>query len=75
MKPIELKTKPDTCPKCGGRIVPIVYGDPSSEMFRKSMNDEIILGGCLVMTDDKGNVISPQWGCVKCHREYFVKEK
>ena len=75
MNTIELKSRPEICPECGGRIVPIVYGDPSHEMFMKSMDGEIILGGCLVMVDNEGNVVSPQWGCVKCGREYLVKEK
>lgn len=75
MNPIELEQKPDRCPKCGGRIVPIVYGEPTPETGERAERKEVILGGCCLMEDDEGNLLSPQWGCVKCGREYFVEEK
>ena len=33
------------CPKCGSeKIIPILYGYPTKEMFEDSDNDECILG-------------------------------
>ena len=75
MEPITLTVKPDRCPKCGGRIVPILYGEPTPEAGEMERRKEIILGGCCIFEDEDGNLMSPQYGCVKCHREYFVKAK
>lgn len=35
------------CPKCGGRLVRICYGLPSSETFEKAERKELFLGGCM----------------------------
>ena len=75
MKPVELKEKPERCPKCGSRIVPIIYGEPTFEMGEKAERKEVILGGCIVLTDDEGNPIVPRWGCVKCGREFLIKDE
>jgi hypothetical protein len=36
----------DTCPQCGGRLVPIVYGLPGEELGEAADRGEVILGGC-----------------------------
>lgn len=28
---IDVKSKPETCPKCGGKVVDIIYGMPAPE--------------------------------------------
>lgn len=55
-----------TCPKCGGRIVKIVYGEPTEELFEAADRGEVILGGCCITLDENGNQIDPEYGCVNC---------
>ena len=53
------------CPKCGSNeYIPIVYGYPSSEGFKKAQKGEIILAGCCVFGDD------PTRRCKKCGNSY-----
>ena len=37
-------SRPTICPKCGGKIVEIIYGEPSIELFEAHERGEIILG-------------------------------
>lgn len=38
-----------SCPRCGSaRVIPIVYGDPTYETFKRAGRGEIALGGCLI---------------------------
>lgn len=60
----------DTCPYCGGKVLPIVYGEPSNELFDKAANGEVILGGCIVTEND------PQKECAECGFQFLeVDEK
>ena len=52
--------KPVHCPYCGGRVVPVVYGEPSEEVFDKHARGEVVLGGCCITGKD------PKWECNKC---------
>ena len=52
--------KPVHCPYCGGRVVPIVYGEPSEEVFDKHARGEVVQGGCCITGKD------PKWECNKC---------
>lgn len=60
--------KPVYCPHCGGRMVPIVYGEPSEELWKKAEAGEVALGGCLI--DVEGN---PEWECNKCGQWFSRK--
>lgn len=51
------------CPVCGAKMVPIVYGEPSAELFAKAERKEVILGGCCITGND------PQWGCPECYEQ------
>ena len=31
MKPIKVSSKPEKCPKCGGKVLDILYGMPMGE--------------------------------------------
>jgi hypothetical protein len=57
---------PPPCPRCGRRehAVPIQYGYPTDEMFRKSRAGEIVIGGCIVAED------SPTWECRTCNEPF-----
>lgn len=48
MKPIIVNRKPCKCPKCGGKVVPIVYGMPAPELYEKAQRKEVVLGGCCI---------------------------
>ena len=47
-----------TCPTCGQKMVPIVYGLPGPELFERAERGEIILGGCMPEPT--------RWGCAHC---------
>ena len=68
MKPIIVNRKPCKCPKCSGKIVPIMYGEPGPELFEKFEKKEVILGGCCI--HEEGD---PQWGCIECEQEFWKK--
>lgn len=58
------------CPKCGGKIVEILYGEPTEELFNAAERREVILGGCCIAFDEKGNQIAPQYGCIDCDERF-----
>ena len=53
------------CPKCGSKLLEIVYGMPDSDVGDKALKGEVFLGGCMV--DD----INPKYHCNICERSYF----
>lgn len=61
---------PKNCPKCGGKVVKIIYGEPTEELFEASDRGEVILGGCCIAIDEKGNQISPEYGCIDCEERF-----
>ena len=67
-KIIKVKTKPDKCPICGGKIIPIEYGFPTNEAFEMAERGEIKLGGCCICEDN------PEWACRDCDAEFVVIE-
>ncbi len=60
--------KPDSCPLCQGRIVPIIYGlfSPESDTVQKAMKGKLILGGCFVSPDN-----DPKWACKNCGTRFL----
>ena len=65
--PLKLGEK---CPCCGGKLLPIVYGEPGPELFEKADKGEVILGGCIVTGLD------PQKECAECGFRFLeVNEK
>lgn len=51
MEPIVVSRKPCKCPKCGGKVVKIVYGEPFPELFEQAERKEVVLGGCCINLD------------------------
>lgn len=47
---IDVKSKPETCPKCGGKVVDIIYGMPAPETCERADRGEVMLGGCCIAT-------------------------
>ena len=68
MEPIVVNRKPCKCPKCGGKVVKIVYGMPAPELYEQAERKEVVLGGCCINLD--GN---PQWACTECEQQYWKK--
>lgn len=62
--------KDNECPFCKGKIVPIIYGDPTDETFQKAQNGELILGGCCIEMDEEGNILNPELECLNCHKQF-----
>ena len=71
---IEVNARPDTCPKCEGKIVEIVYGEPTQEAYERSLKGDFILGGCCINVDDNGQQMDAQFGCIECGRQFIVKQ-
>ena len=61
---------PDKCPKCGEKVVSIVYGLPMGELFEKAERGEVVLGGCCIAVDENGRIMMPEWACVGCGCEF-----
>lgn len=64
-KPIKVPQKPKTCEKCGGNVVKILYGEPTSESFKRSEEHKLVIGGCLIIDG-----VSPDWECINCHQQF-----
>ncbi|MCQ2970793.1 hypothetical protein SAMN05216439_0161 [Methanobrevibacter gottschalkii] len=54
------------CPKCGSKLIPIVYGYPLEEALKQEKNGEIILGGCCI-NDEMGNL-----HCPNCKNDFYI---
>ena len=52
--------KPRKCPYCGGKVVPILYGEPSIEGFEMAERGEVALGGFIVWES------MPDYQCLDC---------
>jgi len=53
------------CPKCQSpRVIRIVYGFPTSEMFDKVDRGEVKLGGCIIKEDN------PDFYCKDCGHKF-----
>lgn len=61
--------KPTKCPKCSSKkILDIIYGEPSTELWAIYEAGEVICGGCCISEFD------PDWCCAECGTE-FRKEQ
>lgn len=41
---VKLNEKPNTCPQCGGKVVGIVYGEPTAKTMDAVERGEVMLG-------------------------------
>lgn len=73
MQPIKVSSKPEKCPKCGGKVLDILYGMPMGEAVEAYKRGELILGGCCIRVDEEGNSLMPDWQCKKCNAQ-FIEE-
>lgn len=57
------------CPKCGSEnVIPIAYGMPGPELFKKAEAGKVKLGGCCIEEN------SPEYYCNDCVYEWNKKE-
>ena len=54
----------ETCPDCGGRLIPIVWGLPGRDLLESAERGEVFLGGCCV------EINSPNYHCRSCGHEF-----
>ena len=58
------------CKYCLEKVVPIIYGMPSSEGFELVEKGEAYLGGCVII----GDIKMPKYYCKKCKKELINDE-
>ena len=61
----EVHLKPMSCPKCKGKGVKILYGEPTEEAMLLSDENKLVLGGCCFTEE------SPQWECIECEMRFL----
>ena len=53
------------CERCGSdRVVPILYGFPTCDMFEAAERGDVGIGGCVVTGED------PEWLCRACDKRF-----
>jgi ribosomal protein S27AE len=60
-----LRSDAVTCPRCGARGVPILFGRPADAASEARRDGALVLAGCLVRQDGS----DPQWQCSN-HRSH-----
>ena len=61
---IEVESNPGKCPKCGGKVVPILYGEPNELAEQEFLKGNIVFGGCCIEDND------PDWECLGCEQQF-----
>ena len=49
------------CTQCGGRMIPIVYGYPTPELWDDAEAGKVVIGGCVIYEG-----LSPSKVCREC---------
>ena len=65
---ISKKRKPCKCQRCGGTVLPIVYGFPTHAAFEAAEKGELILGGCCI-PENVSEIAD--WVCKECGQRYY----
>jgi hypothetical protein len=64
-----VKANPEPCPSCGSaQVLPIVYGEPSSEGQTRIDRGEAVVGGCMLVGDGS----DPAFECQGCGGRFGV---
>lgn len=64
---IKSKNNTETCPECGDKIIPVIYGYPSPELMQKEAKGEVRLGGCVMNFHNPSHYY---FYCEKCSKEF-----
>ena len=54
------------CDRCGGQVVPLVFGMPTESLARRAQRGEVALGGCCCWGDER----DPTHECAACGRSF-----
>lgn len=68
MRRICVTRRPRRCPRCGGEVCDILYGEPTAtweEDYMKETGRRAVLGGCIITSDD------PDYECAKCGQKFW----
>lgn len=63
---IKFRYDTESCPDCGGRLIPILWGYPGPEMLEKANRGEVFLGGCVLPMNN------PDYHCTGCGHEFHL---
>ena len=61
---IKFRYDTESCPDCGGRLIPIMWGYPRPEMLEMANRGEVFLGGCVLPMS------IPNYHCTVCGHEF-----
>jgi len=64
--PIKIEKKPKKCTVCNGKLVKVIYGDPTDEAWKLVEEKKAALGGCCIPMDSK-----ILWQCLDCRQGYY----
>ena len=64
--PIKIIKKPNKCTKCSGKLIRVIYGEPTDKTWNLVKNKKAFLGGCCIAIDQK-----ILWKCVNCRQGYY----
>lgn len=67
MRILEVIRRPKRCPRCGGEICDILYGEPTStweEDYLRDTEHRAVLGGCCITGED------PDFECADCGQRF-----
>lgn len=59
-----MKHTSSSCPACGGKVVPVIYGYPAPALVEDALQGEAIIGGCAVSLDGSQHAFE----CANCGR-------
>ena len=68
MKALDVIRRPKRCPRCGGEVCDILYGEPTStweEDYKKETGHRAVLGGCIIWED------CPDFQCEDCELQFL----
>ncbi len=64
-KSVIVRRKPIKYPHCKGKVLPIIYGEPTPKCVKKAARGEIIIGGCIIYQG------LPRWRCQSCDTDFI----
>lgn len=65
---VHIEEGTEECHVCGGRVVPVLYGEPTAESFELAGRGMMILRGCCITADEE----IEDCACKKCHQRYMI---
>ena len=63
----DVHRKPVKCPNCKGKIVKILYGEPTEFAMQLSDEKKVVFGGCCITEK------IPQWECIEYELRFLKK--